>query len=98
MGSLLREPTTGKHVNVPGVHHIRQTVGNKENTVVLGQLPNHFHNLFFTFCINIGSSLIKNVYGRIVQQSSGQSQPLTLTAGKVAAPFHQFSIQTSLAF
>ena len=33
-----------------------------------------------------------------MQQSSGQSQPLTLTAGKVAAPFHQFGIQTSLAF
>ena len=52
----------------------------------LASPSDHLHDHFLALHINIGCGLVKNVNRRIMKQRPGQSQPLTLSSGEIAAP------------
>ena len=58
MRALLDDLTVIDHKNLVGMAHSFQPMGNHDDGLVLGQLGDGLHQLFFIFRVNIGCSFV----------------------------------------
>lgn len=74
-----------KHANLIGIFDRRKTVGDCNRGTRLHQSLQRLLHQTFRFSIQCRSSLIQNQNGRILQNSTGDTNTLSLTTGKFAA-------------
>ena len=84
MGALLDHPAIAHCIDAVAVHHVCQTVGDQDDRLFSGQTVDGLHDIVLALGIHIGSGLVEEVDGRIVQQGAGHGKALALPADATA--------------
>ena len=71
-------------------------MGDQDNGPGLRELMDDPHDQLLALHIYIGGGFIKYIHRRIMQQSPCEREPLTLTAGQVAAVLRDFGVKILL--
>ena len=89
VGAPLRHGAMLQDVDLLGVHHIGQPVGDEQHCLFPCQLPDDGHDVVLALHVDVGGGLVEKVHRAAPQKAPGQGQPLPLPAGEVASPFQQ---------
>ena len=81
MFALLHDAALVQHIDAIAVHHICQTVRDEDDRLLACKAVDGGHDIVLALGIHIGSGLVKQVNGRIVQQRSCHGKALALAAG-----------------
>ncbi len=85
MRSRFGNRSRGQHVDSIGRGHRRQAMRDHDDRAGFRQLVDDADDGLLAFGIHVGSCLVEDVDGRVMQKRTGESQALTLPSGKVAA-------------
>ncbi len=91
MGSRLDDASGLQHVDHVGTHHCREPVGDGERGAPLRRLVERFLHHALRHRVERGGGLIQKQHRRILEEHTGDRDPLLLAAGKPvpALPHHR---------
>ena len=93
MGALLDDLTVIDNKYSVGIAHGFQPMGNHDDGLVMCQLGDGLHQLFFIFRVNIGRGLVQNDDRRVLHNRPGDGNALPLAAGERCTTLTDHSIK-----
>ena len=89
MAALFDDPALLHDVNAVAVHNVGEAVGDQDDGLFAGQAVDGLQDVVFTLRIHVGSGLVEEVDGRIVEQGARHGQTLPLAARQIGAALMQ---------
>ena len=87
MGALFNDFPTDNNHDAMGIRNGGQAMGNHKSGSSLHQIFQSLLHQHFRFGIQSGGGLVKDQYGRVFKQGTGNTKPLFFPAGKAPAQF-----------
>lgn len=93
VGALLDDLAVINNEYFVGIAHGFQPMGNHDDGLVLGQLGDGLHQLFFIFRVHIGRGLVQNDDRRVLHDRPGDGNALSLTTGECCTALTDNSVK-----